>query len=125
MDLSNIGHRCALRDCNKLDFLPFTCGACERIYCLDHRTYSGHSCSDAKKFNVQVFVCPLCKGGVRVEAAGPDAAFAYHESSGECARSRAINARTPTCGAPKCKKRLGQGLQATCRECGKNFCSEY
>jgi hypothetical protein len=69
--------------------------------------------------------CPLCAGGVRVGAAGADAAFAQHESGGDCARARAAAARTPVCAAPRCKKKLGPGLQATCRECDKNFCRQF
>ena len=124
MDLSDVGSRCSAKDCGKLDFLPFTCGACTRVFCLDHRTYVQHGCVAGARLDVQVFVCPLCKGGVRVDAAGPDAAFAYHESGGECQRAIATAARSPTCNAPKCKKRIGPGSQAKCRDCGKNFCSE-
>ena len=29
------------------DFLPFTCDACRKTFCLEHRTYSSHSCRDA------------------------------------------------------------------------------
>ena len=123
MDLTNIGHRCAAKDCGLLDFLPFTCGACLSTFCLSHRTYAQHGCNAAARFDVQVFVCPLCKGGVRVGPEGPDASFARHESSGDCARTRAADARSPVCAAARCKKKLGPGMQVTCRDCGKTHCS--
>lgn len=42
----DIGQHCSLDGCNQLDFLPFECDACLRIYCLDHRGRTAHGCTD-------------------------------------------------------------------------------
>jgi hypothetical protein len=34
VDLMDIGEHCSLRHCNTLDFLPFTCDACNKTFCL-------------------------------------------------------------------------------------------
>jgi hypothetical protein len=128
-DFANTGAQCALPSCRQQDFLPFKCSACASSFCLEHRTFAAHSCPRAAASDVQVFVCPLCAGGIRLTAgATADALFAQHERSPECARARAAraaDARAPTCGAPRCKKKLAPGLKTTCAACRREFCSAF
>ena len=57
----------------QLDFLPFTCRACKRVYCLEHR--SSHGC-DLHGDNSSVVICPLCAKAVIVgEGQDPDLVF--------------------------------------------------
>ncbi|XP_067652050.1 AN1-type zinc finger protein 1-like [Haliotis asinina] len=44
-EFPNIGKQCSVDTCKQLDFLPFECDGCEKIYCLLHRTKDGHNCS--------------------------------------------------------------------------------
>ena len=40
----NIGEHCQLEECNQLDFLPFKCDLCKKIFCLKHKSYDDHKC---------------------------------------------------------------------------------
>ena len=50
MDL-NLGRHCQHPDCGKLDFLPFQCPYCKLYFCLDHRQWSQHKCSNPPSDN--------------------------------------------------------------------------
>ncbi|XP_046842241.1 AN1-type zinc finger protein 1-like [Xenia sp. Carnegie-2017] len=41
----NIGKQCSFSTCQRLDFLPFTCGNCLAIFCLEHRSTTAHNCT--------------------------------------------------------------------------------
>ena len=32
-DLLGLGEHCAVQECRQIDFLPFTCDCCKRVYC--------------------------------------------------------------------------------------------
>ncbi|GLE08455.1 hypothetical protein PINS_up019638 [Pythium insidiosum] len=57
----DIGAHCSMAECRQQDFLPFTCDCCERVFCLEHRTYDGHACPNAGSRDRRVVQCPLCK----------------------------------------------------------------
>lgn len=59
-DLMSIGQHCSVDTCQQLDFLPFKCDCCSKVYCLEHRTYAAHQCPAAGTKECTVFVCPLC-----------------------------------------------------------------
>ena len=62
------GAHCAEAGCHQLDFLPFTCDKCRRVFCLDHRDPSHHACSfDITQQNVMP-QCPVCQQRVFVSA---------------------------------------------------------
>lgn len=42
----DIGKHCGLKDCKRLDFLPFECDGCSGVFCLDHKGRTAHACSD-------------------------------------------------------------------------------
>jgi len=44
MELPDLGDHCTLKDCSRLDFLPFRCDKCGLTFCLDHRNPASHSC---------------------------------------------------------------------------------
>lgn len=66
MELPHIGQHCSKSDCNKLDFLPIRCDACNAMFCDEHFSYTTHNCSHAYKKDNQVPVCPLCNKPVPV-----------------------------------------------------------
>jgi len=45
----NIGKHCSLQECKQLDFLPFECDACKKIFCLEHRTSEAHKCPNQNR----------------------------------------------------------------------------
>ena len=65
------GLHCANPDCRQLDFLPFQCSKCSKVYCLAHRVCP---CNSGNEKNV--LVCPLCARAV-VVAPGADPELAF------------------------------------------------
>lgn len=53
--------RCAYHLCDSIDFLPFQCDSCLRMYCLEHSTYSNHECEFSASKDKVAIVCPLCR----------------------------------------------------------------
>uniref|UniRef100_V5I0M0 AN1-type domain-containing protein n=1 Tax=Ixodes ricinus TaxID=34613 RepID=V5I0M0_IXORI len=43
-ELPQLGKHCHVESCNRLDFLPFECAHCKKIFCSDHRTSDAHVC---------------------------------------------------------------------------------
>eukprot|EP00922_Rhytidocystis_sp_ex-Travisia-forbesii_P008473 GHVS01012448.1.p1 GENE.GHVS01012448.1~~GHVS01012448.1.p1 ORF type:complete len:446 (+),score=52.00 GHVS01012448.1:160-1497(+) len=41
----DVGAQCSQTDCNQLDFLPFLCAHCNKLFCSTHRTPVSHECS--------------------------------------------------------------------------------
>ncbi|XP_052229300.1 AN1-type zinc finger protein 1-like isoform X2 [Dreissena polymorpha] len=44
-ELPNIGKHCSVGSCKLLDFLPFACDGCKKIFCSEHRVKDVHCCS--------------------------------------------------------------------------------
>ncbi|XP_022344600.2 AN1-type zinc finger protein 1-like [Crassostrea virginica] len=42
----NLGKHCSLDGCKQIDFLPFTCTSCQKVFCLDHKFPDDHSCTE-------------------------------------------------------------------------------
>ncbi|XP_018369467.1 PREDICTED: AN1-type zinc finger protein 2B isoform X2 [Trachymyrmex cornetzi] len=79
MEFPNLGEHCSESTCNRLDFLPLKCDACQGIFCTDHITYTSHSCPSAYKKNIQVPVCPLCDVPIPIKRGDlPDVAVGLH-----------------------------------------------
>ncbi|XP_075930142.1 AN1-type zinc finger protein 1 isoform X2 [Petromyzon marinus] len=43
----DVGHHCAVEHCGQLDFLPFVCNGCGKVFCLEHRGKDDHACTEA------------------------------------------------------------------------------
>ncbi|CAH1779522.1 unnamed protein product [Owenia fusiformis] len=41
----DIGKHCDFTSCQQLDFLPFECNSCHRVFCKFHRSTESHKCS--------------------------------------------------------------------------------
>ncbi|XP_072269349.1 AN1-type zinc finger protein 1 [Pyxicephalus adspersus] len=39
-----IGQHCDVEHCGQLDFLPFVCDGCSKVYCLVHKSKDSHGC---------------------------------------------------------------------------------
>ncbi|XP_018345470.1 PREDICTED: AN1-type zinc finger protein 2B isoform X4 [Trachymyrmex septentrionalis] len=88
MEFPNLGEHCSESTCNRLDFLPLKCDACQGIFCTDHITYTTHSCPSAYKKNIQVPVCPLCDVPIPIKRGDlPDVAVGLHIDN-DCRESR-------------------------------------
>lgn len=51
MEFPDLGSQCSYTLCQQLDFLPFKCNRCNKIFCLEHMRYDNHQCP-VKKDNV-------------------------------------------------------------------------
>ncbi|KAK0040821.1 AN1-type zinc finger protein 1 [Biomphalaria pfeifferi] len=45
MELPHLGANCNVESCNQLDFLPFQCDGCGKIFCQHHRSRDQHNCT--------------------------------------------------------------------------------
>lgn len=113
--------QCALPTCNRDEFLPFECDMCQKVYCLDHRTYAAHSCPKAAGKDCRVIICPLCKNSVRVvPEEDVNATFDRHRRSPDCAKKE-----KKRCPAKGCKETLGIANTFKCDRCGQDVCLKH
>ncbi|KRX10449.1 hypothetical protein PPERSA_08751 [Pseudocohnilembus persalinus] len=47
--MENYGTKCAFKECNQLDFLPFDCRYCQQKFCQNHRQPDQHNCEKIEK----------------------------------------------------------------------------
>lgn len=75
----SIGEHCSVSHCGQVDFLPFKCDCCNRIFCLEHRSYAAHACPNSGSKETTVIVCPICAKSVRMTSGqDPNALFEQH-----------------------------------------------
>lgn len=126
MEFPNLGDHCCEKTCNRLDFLPLKCDACETIFCTDHISYLGHSCPSAYKKDVQVPVCPLCNVPIPLKRGEPpDFAVGMHidnDCQSDYGKSRK-KIFTNRCSHKGCK--IKEIVRVDCSECSKNFCLKH
>jgi len=120
MDLLNsTAKHCSLPECNDLDFLPFTCDKCQKIFCKLHRQYANHKCFYREEAVNVLPTCPLCLQKISVGAKeNPDEVMDIHIRSGCKTSVLSDKKKDPRCGYPKCKK--PQFIQ--CKKCHFKFC---
>ena len=123
MEFSSLGAHCAAKLCKQRDFLPFTCDACKGSFCLDHRTYVGHSCTQATGRDHRAVVCPLCAGTIHfVDGEDVHAQFEAHRRDGCRPELRETRIKRQRCAAPGCKTALLLSNHATCSQCQRELC---
>lgn len=126
MEFPNLGEHCSEKTCNRLDFLPLKCDACEALFCTDHITYKEHSCPSAYKKNVQVPVCPLCNAAVPSKRGDPpDVAVGLHIDN-DCRSDYGKDRRkvfANKCSSKGCKTK--EIVPVNCSDCGKNYCLKH
>lgn len=49
MEFPDLGSQCSYASCQQLDFLPFKCNKCNKIFCLEHMKYDNHQCPVKKE----------------------------------------------------------------------------
>ena len=125
-DLMAIGNHCSVGICGQLDFLPFTCDCCQRVFCLEHRSYGAHACPKAGSKSMEVIVCPLCAKAVRL-AAGQDAnsAFEVHSRTDCDPTNYAKVHKKPRCPVAGCKEKLTTINAYRCKDCGQRICLKH
>lgn len=125
-DLMSLGQHCSVSDCNQLDFLPFKCDCCSRVYCLQHRSYAAHQCLNAASKSLEVIVCPLCAAGVRLRPQeDANAAFERHART-ECDPKNYNKVhRKPKCPVSGCREKLTSVNSYMCKACSQTVCLKH
>lgn len=108
-DATLIGKHCQYTYCNQLDFLPFFCQSCKGTFCLDHRTETSHTCTNAGEW---------ARRRREAELAKP--------SAGEGKRMRDLVQQKP-CAAKDCKTTVGTSLVpgVHCDRCNRDYCLKH
>lgn len=119
-DLMSVGRHCAHDGCHQLDFLPFRCSRCSKIYCLEHRV------CPCNQQEATVLVCPLCAQAVVCPAGGDvELVFDRHTRT-DCDPANYDRVhRKPRCPVAGCREKLGAVNSYTCKECGAAVCLKH
>lgn len=119
-DMMGIGRHCAHDGCHQLDFLPFRCSRCSKIYCLEHRV------CPCNQQEATVLVCPLCAQAV-VCPAGSDVELVFdRHTRTDCDPANYDRVhRKPRCPVAGCREKLGAVNSYTCKECGAAVCLKH
>ncbi|KAL6520316.1 Zinc finger AN1 domain-containing stress-associated protein 12 [Orobanche minor] len=122
---SDLGSHCQHSDCHQLDFLPFTCNSCRKVFCLDHRSYKSHNCPKSNISSRKVSVCEICSSVIETtghEREDEKKIMERHEKSGDCDPKKK---RKPTCPVRRCKEVLTFSNTTTCKTCGVKTCLKH
>lgn len=125
-EFPDLGKHCSVDDCKLIDFLPFTCDRCEKVFCLQHRSYTTHSCPNANINDVTVLICPLCAKGVRlIPNQDPNITWDIHVNT-DCDPSNYQKAtKKKRCPVPLCKEVLTFSNTIRCRDCSQEHCLKH
>ncbi|KAL6013664.1 hypothetical protein ACLOJK_004162 [Asimina triloba] len=117
-----LGKHCQNSSCNQLDFLPFKCDACLKVYCVEHRSYESHDCPKADEQRRRVLVCSLCSMSIANKDGEEEMIMAQHQQSGDCNPS---NKKKPKCPVRRCKQVLTFSNTTTCKTCDQKVCLKH
>ncbi|BDA42411.1 Zinc finger AN1 and C2H2 domain-containing stress-stress-associated protein [Coccomyxa sp. Obi] len=122
----SLGDHCEVEECKQIDFLPFKCDACEKVFCLAHRKYSAHSCKKAGEKETQTIICPLCAKAIKLlPDQDANAAFERHSQEACDPMNYAKVHKKARCPVPNCKEKLGSVNTYSCKTCGTSVCLRH
>ncbi|XP_053957859.1 AN1-type zinc finger protein 2A [Anastrepha ludens] len=122
MEFPHLGQHCNGSTCNRLDFLPFTCDSCNKVFCSSHFNYDKHLCKGPLRKDMQVPICPLCGEPVpTAPGVEPDLTVGRHIDQ-QC-KSDTKKIYTNRCSYKNCKKK--ELIPFTCTECKINYCLRH
>lgn len=121
----DLGRHCQLSDCNQLDFLPFNCDGCQRVFCLEHKSSKSHDCPKADHNSRKVVVCETC--AMAIETTGHNGEdekliLEKHEKSGDCNPGKKVK---PKCPVKRCREVLTFSNNSTCKICQIKVCLKH
>lgn len=129
MEFPHLGEHCEEPTCRLLDFLPFRCDSCKKIFCKDHINYFKHSCEKAaeRSKDFQVPLCPLCNTPVPYKRGElPDNAMSAHidrDCKSDPAEERRRKIYSNKCSMKGCKQK--ELIPFTCQKCRLNYCIRH
>ena len=106
-DVEAIGAHCQMPFCHQLDFLPFKCESCKSKFCLDHRSETAHSCTNA---------------GAWARARAQQQAASYKPTP-----KPTVLTHEQQCSDPSCKTLINTPLVTGvhCPNCNRNYCLKH
>lgn len=122
----DLGKHCSVEDCKLIDFLPFTCDCCDKVFCLEHRSYSKHQCPKGNKHDVTVVICPLCAKGVQLNPEeDPNITWESHVNT-DCDPSNYEKVtKKKKCPVRGCRETLTFSNTIKCRDCTVEHCLKH
>ena len=124
MELPHIGAQCSKPDCKQLDFLPFPCDECGRVFCKDHYLSKDHVCDHSlvvEKTDNIATNCPICdKLVVAHEGKDINQLMSAHIESGCQANVHESSIQSFKCSMSSCNTR--ELIKVLCSDCNNNFC---
>ncbi|PIA53626.1 hypothetical protein AQUCO_00900297v1 [Aquilegia coerulea] len=125
-EFPDLGKHCSVDYCKQIDFLPFTCDRCYKVFCLQHRSFATHHCPNANKQDVTVVICPLCAKGVRlVPDEDPNITWETHVNT-DCDPSNYEKAtKKKKCPVAGCRELLTFSNTIKCRDCSIDHCLKH
>ncbi|KAI5571815.1 hypothetical protein POPTR_011G138500v4 [Populus trichocarpa] len=123
----DLGRHCQHSECKQLDFLPFNCNGCRKVFCLEHRSYKSHECPKSDHKSRKVVVCETCSASIETTGCNEDAekvVLLKHEKSGDC-DPRKKKKKKPTCAVKRCKEILTFSNTCTCKTCQLKVCLKH
>ncbi len=131
-EFSNFGKHCSDPYCRQLDFLPFTCDLCKRVFCAEHHKYADHNCPLADTKDKRVIVCPICNTALPLpegtSLSSPDSQtiisrlWERHAASGQCNPDKN---KKPVCPVKGCREQLTYSNKYSCKVCGQTVCLKH
>ncbi|CAO2826106.1 unnamed protein product [Amaranthus hypochondriacus] len=121
----DLGQHCQQPLCHQLDFLPFNCNRCLKVFCVEHRTYKSHDCPNSDDKSRKVIVCEICSKSMEttgLSMADEAAMKKKHESSKECDPSKK---KKPRCPIKRCKEQLTFSNTTVCKSCNIKVCLKH
>lgn len=129
MEFPTLGDHCEEASCKILDFLPFRCDGCKKVFCKDHINYIKHTCNSAhlKSKDFQVPLCPLCNQPVPYKRDElPDRAMSAHidrDCKSDPAEERRRKIFNNKCSLKGCKNK--EIIPFLCTGCNRNYCIRH
>mmetsp|Transcript_34870 Transcript_34870/g.66577 ORF Transcript_34870/g.66577 Transcript_34870/m.66577 type:complete len:291 (-) Transcript_34870:296-1168(-) len=126
MEFPELEIHCSREDCKQVDFLPFTCDCCSKVFCLAHRTYHAHACAKAGNKESQALVCPMCaKAVLLVPNEDPNITFDRHVQAGcDTSNYKRVH-QIPKCPVKGCGEKLVLSNTHTCKHCAQKVCLKH
>jgi len=116
----DVGSHCSFAYCKQLDFLPFLCNGCGRLFCRIHRRPDDHKCSAASTaIAEETVICRRCRRCIRVPATmTPDEALEQHQAK-DCPGERVAS----VCAVSGCSAPVK--VFTTCPSCNRVVCIKH
>ncbi|XP_021905402.1 zinc finger AN1 domain-containing stress-associated protein 12 [Carica papaya] len=121
----DLGDHCQHPDCHQLDFLPFHCDGCKKVFCLEHRSYKSHECPKSEHNSRRVVICGICSTSLETTGFDEDSArlmVERHKKSMDCDPSKK---KKVVCPVRRCKEVLTFSNTSTCKVCHLKVCLKH